>query len=79
MVLRYWTHVISCVTVSDSNLVVIKLGCNWIDLEIEWIELELIDMSLVIVSEDFDQCSDEIDVVGFIVVDILSLTPDYTV
>jgi len=39
----------------------------------------LIDIRLVFVSEVFDQCSDEIDVVGFIVVGITSFTPDYTV
>ena len=40
---------------------------------------KLIDMKFVFFSEDFDQCSDEIDVVGFIVVSILDFTPDYTV
>jgi len=33
----------------------------------------------VFVLKDFDWCSDEIDVVGFIVVDIPGFTPDYTV
>jgi len=33
----------------------------------------------VFVSEDFDQCSDEIDVVRFVVVSIPYFTPDYTV
>jgi len=43
------------------------------------LELELIDMRLVFVSEDFDRCSDEIHVVGVIVVGIPDFTPDYTV
>jgi len=30
-------------------------------------------------SEDFDRCSDEIDIVGFIIVGISDFTPDYTV
>jgi len=33
----------------------------------------LIDMSLVFISEDFDRCSDEIDVVRFIVMGIPGL------
>jgi len=33
----------------------------------------------VFVSDDFDRCFDEIDVVGFLVVDIPYFTPDYTV
>ena len=32
-------------------------------------------MRLVFVSEDFDQCSDEIDVFGFILVSISSFIP----
>jgi len=36
-------------------------------------------MKLVFVPEDFDRCSDEIDVVEFIVVGISNFTPDYTV
>ena len=40
---------------------------------------ELIDMRFVFFSEDFDQCSDEINVVGLIFVSIPSFTPNYTV
>ena len=40
---------------------------------------ELIDMRFLFFSEDFDQCSDEINVVGLIFVSIPSFTPNYTV
>ena len=40
--------------------------------------LSRIRVDLVFVSKDFDQYSDEIDVFEFIVVSILSFTPDYT-
>jgi len=40
---------------------------------------ELIDMRFVFFSEDFDQCSDKINVVGLIFVSIPDFTPDYTV
>ena len=36
-------------------------------------------MRLVFISEDFDRCSDEIDVVGSVVVGIPYFIPDYTV
>ena len=42
------------------------------------LELELMDIRFVFVLEDSDQCSDEIDVVGFIAMSIPGFTPDYT-
>ena len=50
-----------------------------LELVLTYLELELIDMRFVLFSEDFDQCSDQIDLVRFIVVSISDFTPDYTV
>ena len=44
-----------------------------------YLKLELTDMSLVFVLEDFDWCSDEIDVIEFIIVSIHNSTLDYTI
>jgi len=40
---------------------------------------ELIVVRFVFFFKDFDYCSDEIDVVGFIIVSIPNFSPDYTV
>jgi len=41
--------------------------------------VELIDIRFVFFSEDFDKCSDEIEVVGLIFMSIPSFTPDYNI
>jgi len=41
--------------------------------------LNWLTWELVFVSEDFDWCSDEIDIVGSVVVGIPYFTPDYTI
>ena len=48
------------------------------DVEEEYTD-ELIDMRFVFFSEDFEQCSDVIDVVGLIFLSLLSFILDYVV
>ena len=74
-----WSDIDNYVFLYVGTYIYVDLEDGYTDDVEEGYTAELIDMRFVFFSEDFDQRSDEIYVVGFIVVDIPSFTPNYTI